>query len=164
MNKPLVDQKYLLEKFPGKGGWTYAAIPEIPPNKNNPFGWVQVHVRIDHFELKRYKLMPMGNGSLFLPVRKDIRQKIGKKAGDWVHIVLSMDDTPPEIPEEFLVCLKEDDAAHHAFLNLTEGQQKEFIDWINAAKTDKTKVERIATTLNKLIKGERLKSERYTKG
>jgi len=27
--KPLVNRKYLLEKYPGKGGWTYAAIPEV---------------------------------------------------------------------------------------------------------------------------------------
>jgi hypothetical protein len=27
MEKPLVNKEYLLEKFPGKGGWTYAAIP-----------------------------------------------------------------------------------------------------------------------------------------
>ena len=25
--EPLVDKEYLLEKFPGKGGWTYALIP-----------------------------------------------------------------------------------------------------------------------------------------
>lgn len=29
----LVDKEYLLEKFPGKGGWTYALIPEILQDK-----------------------------------------------------------------------------------------------------------------------------------
>lgn len=29
MEKPLVDKDYLLQKFEGKGGWTYAEIPEI---------------------------------------------------------------------------------------------------------------------------------------
>jgi len=37
---PLVNKKYLLKKFAGKGGWTFAEIPEILQNKNNPFGWV----------------------------------------------------------------------------------------------------------------------------
>jgi hypothetical protein len=27
--KPLVNKKYKLEKFQGKGGWTYARIPQI---------------------------------------------------------------------------------------------------------------------------------------
>jgi hypothetical protein len=33
MEKPLVNKKYKLQKFPGKGGWTYAMIPEIPQDK-----------------------------------------------------------------------------------------------------------------------------------
>ena len=64
MKKPLVNNHYLLEKYPGKGGWTYAAIPEIKQNKNAPFGWVKVKGSIDDFELKQYKLMPMGNGKI----------------------------------------------------------------------------------------------------
>jgi hypothetical protein len=36
MNKPLVDKKYLLEKSPGKGGWTYTVIPEILADKKSP--------------------------------------------------------------------------------------------------------------------------------
>jgi hypothetical protein len=42
MEKPLVENKYLLQKIPGKGGWTYAAIPEVLKSKNTPFGWVKV--------------------------------------------------------------------------------------------------------------------------
>ena len=86
--KPVVNKKYLLEKFPGKGGWTYAVIPE-----------------------------------------------------------------------EFLDCLKEDLIAHKTFLTYTDGQQKEFIDWIYSAKTDEIKVERIAETLNKIVKRQKLKDK-----
>ena len=46
---PLVNGKYLLEKFPGKGGWTFAAIPEVLQNKNNPFCWVKVKGSIDDY-------------------------------------------------------------------------------------------------------------------
>jgi hypothetical protein len=76
--KPLVNNKYLLEKFPGKGGWTYAAITEVLQHKNSPFGWVKIKERIDALEIKNHKLMPMGNGRLFLPVNTEIRRKIGK--------------------------------------------------------------------------------------
>ena len=72
---PLVDNEYILQKFPGKGGWTYAAIPEVLQNKNNPFGWAKVNGTIDGFELKHYKLMPMGNSQLFLPVKSELRKK-----------------------------------------------------------------------------------------
>ena len=40
------------------------------------------------------------------------------------------------------------------------GKKKEFIDWIYAAKTESTKVERIAETLNKLLKREKLKDKK----
>ena len=75
----LVDKEYLLEKFQGKGGWTFARIPEIAQNKNSPFGWVKVRGTIDNFEIKNYNLQPMGKGSLFLPVKAEIREKIRKK-------------------------------------------------------------------------------------
>ena len=38
--KLLANKEYLLEKSPGKGGWTYTVIPEILPDKNAPFSWV----------------------------------------------------------------------------------------------------------------------------
>ena len=64
--KPLVDKVYLLEKFTGKGAWTYAEIPEISQDKTAPFGWVKVKGFIDDYELNQHKLLPMGNGKLFL--------------------------------------------------------------------------------------------------
>ena len=158
--KPLVNKKYLLEKYPGKGGWTYASIPEILQDKHSPFGWVKVKGHIDGFEIKNYKLMPMGNGRLFLPVKADIRKKIGKKEGDWVQVVLYADNTPTEIPKEFLDCLIEDKTAYTSFLTYTDGKQKEFIDWIYSAKTEDTKIKRIAETLNKLVKQEKLRKNK----
>jgi bifunctional DNA-binding transcriptional regulator/antitoxin component of YhaV-PrlF toxin-antitoxin module len=157
IEKPLVNQKYLLEKYPGKGGWTYAAIPEILQDKHAPFGWVEVKGFIDALEIKKYKLMPMGNGQLFLPVKAEIRKKIGKKEGDWVHVILYADNSPIEIPEEFLICLKEDLDVYNTFMTYTDGQKKEFIDWIYATKTDEKKVERIAIALNKLERNEKLR-------
>jgi hypothetical protein len=159
MEKPLIDKDYRLEKFPRKGGWTYAAIPEVLQDKHAPFGWVQVKGFIDDFELKHYKLMPMGNGQLFLPVRAEIRKKIGKKAGDWVHVVLFADQSAVDIPEELMLCLQDDPTALENFKRYTDGQQKEFIDWIYAAKTDETKVARIAETIRKLSQNKKLRDK-----
>jgi hypothetical protein len=96
--KPLVNKKYLLEKFPCKGGWTFTEIPEIPPDKNSPFSWVKVKGSIDGFEISNYHLMPSGKGTLFLSVKAEIRKKIKKQAGDYVHIILYLDTEPLEIP------------------------------------------------------------------
>lgn len=82
LEKPLVNQKFLLKKIPGKGGWTYADLPGIAQNKNAPFGWVKVRGTIDGFEIRKYHLMPYGEGKLFLPVKAEIRKKIKKQEGD----------------------------------------------------------------------------------
>ncbi|MBA3705146.1 MAG: DUF1905 domain-containing protein [Bacteroidetes bacterium] len=163
MGRPLVNKKYLLEKYPGKGGWTYAAIPEVLQDKNAPFGWVKVKGQIDNFEIKNYKLMPMGNGKLFLPVKADIRKKIGKQAGDYVTVVLFEDNNPTEIPEDLLLCLMDEQIAYETFLSYTDGQQKEFIDWIYSAKTDETKVERIAETLKMLTLKKKFRTDKIKK-
>jgi len=96
--KPLVDKKYLLEKFPGKGGWVYAIIPEILPDKKSLFGWVKVKGSIDGFKINKYRLMPtgkeQGKGQLFLSVKSDMRKKIKKQEGDYVHIILYSDNEP----------------------------------------------------------------------
>ncbi len=90
--EPLVAKTYLLEKIPGKGGWTFARIPEVLQSKNTPFGWVKVKGSIDGVSFKKYHLMPMGNGHLFLPVKAEIRKKIKKQEGDYVDIVLYPDE------------------------------------------------------------------------
>lgn len=100
MEVPLVDKDYLLERTPGNGGWTYAPIPEVPQDKKAPFGWVKVKGSIDGVEIKKHHLMPMGNGELGLSVKAEIRKKIKKQAGDYVHVVLYLDEEPSEIPEE----------------------------------------------------------------
>lgn len=155
MEKPLINKKYLLEKFPGKGGWTYAVIPEVLQDKKAKFGWVKVKGTIDTFEIKNYRLMPMGNGKLFLPVKADIRKKIGKEAGDWIKIVLYADHDEVEIPEEFLLCLEEEPKAHTFFLSLTDSEKKMYLDWLINAKKEETKIDRMAKAINKLLVGKK---------
>ena len=55
--------------------------------------------------------MPIVNGMLGLSVRTEIRKKIKKEAGDYVHVILYLDDEPLEIPEELLVYLQEEPEA-----------------------------------------------------
>jgi hypothetical protein len=149
--KPLVDQDYLLQKMEGKGGWTYAAIPEIVQDKHAYFGLVKVRGMIDDYEIANYHLMPMGNGILFLPVKAEIRKKIGKKEGDWVHVTLYSQELPTVVPGDFLLCLQDESGAYQKFQQLSESEQKDMMDWIYSAKRDDQKVERIAKALDKLL-------------
>jgi hypothetical protein len=151
MNAPITDKIYLLEKYPGKGGWTYAQIPEALPQKENPFGWVKIKGNIDGFEFSKYHLMPMGNGKLFLPVKAEIRKKIKKEAGDTVHIVLFIDQDPLEIPEEFRDCLNDEPLALSFFNALPQRQQEQYVKWIYATKSPEIKIQRLAHAINRLL-------------
>lgn len=127
MEIPLVNKKYLLEKTPGKGGWTFAAIPEVPQDKHTPFGWVKVKGSIDSIEIRKHHLMPMGNGQLGLSIKADIRKKIKKQAGDYVHVILYLDNEPLEIPEELSLCLQDEPEAFRFFNSLNEGEQLNYV-------------------------------------
>jgi hypothetical protein len=151
--KPIVDKKFLLEKFHGKGGWTYVIIKNNTLNKKGPFGWVRVRGTIDDYEIRKYHLMPTGKGSLMLPVKAEIRKKINKGEGDYVHVILYPDDEPLDVPEEMLACLRDEPNALKFFNSLSESERKYYIEWIYSAKREETKVERMARTINRLTKG-----------
>lgn len=159
METPLVNKHYKLHKFPWKGGWTFAEIPEIPQDKKAPFGWVKVKGSIDDYTFSDYRLMPMGNGHLFLPVKADVRKKIGKGEGDYVQIVLFKDESELEVPKDLLQCLADEPKAQETFFMLQENIQREFIQWIWSAKKKETIAERIAEVINMVIKGRRLKEK-----
>ena len=148
--KPLVNKKYILEKFTGKGGWTFARIPEILQDKKAHFGWVIVRGTIDGYEIRKYHLMPMSNGKLFLPVKADIRKKINKKEGNHVHVILYPDHEPLEVPEEMLLCLRDEHSALTYFNSISESEQKLYIQWVYSAKKEETKIDRLAKTINRL--------------
>ena len=149
--KPIIDKVYQLHKMSGKGGWTYALIPDIAQDKHAWFGWVKVRGTIDGYEISNYHLMPFGNGQLFLPVKAQIRKAIGKEEGDSVHVVLFSMDLPPVQAEDFITCLKEEPLAYEKFNSLPTSEQKKFTDWIYSVRNDQTRVERIAQVIDQLF-------------
>jgi hypothetical protein len=159
MEKPLVDKAYTIEKFQGKGGWSFVVIKEIPQNKKGKFGMVRVTGTIDDYQIIKYNLMPMGNGNLFLPIKAEIRKKLNKKEGDSIHLKLFLDNTPLVVPEELMLCFNDEPKAFHTFQNLSDAEQKQYLDWIYSAKKEETKINRIADAINKLVKGEKLYSK-----
>ena len=100
--------------------------------------------------------MPMGNGKLFLPVRAEIRKAIGKREGDKVHVVLFLDKSTYQVPEDIAECLAlEPKEVLDRFLALTEGQQKSFVDWVNAAKKEETRARRIVEMIERIKEGKK---------
>lgn len=153
MKKPIVETALLVEKMPGKGGWTYVVIPGIAPSHKNSLGQVRVRGTIDSFELKQFNLLPMKEGNMLLPLKTAVRKKIGKKEGDTVHVVLYPDDSAVVVPDDILACLLESPKAFQFFESLSDSNKKYYLDWIEAAKKLETKAERILKTMERLEKG-----------
>ncbi len=148
----LLNKKVKLEKFPGKGGWTFCRLPGIAPDPHAHFGWIKVRGSIDHFEIRQYHLMPMGNGELFLPVRAEIRKKIKKGEGDIVHVILYRDEEEVYIPNELEECLLDDPDAEKLFKKLPVEQQRELVKYIYALKNEQNRAERIAGLIKNKFK------------
>jgi hypothetical protein len=156
MEQPIINEKFQLKKMQMKGGWTYVEFPNIPKHLKQPFGWVPVKGTVDGYEIKQFKLWTMASGNMFMPVKAEIRKKIKKEEGDSVHIILFYDNSPLDIPEEFLVCLMDAPKAYSFFQSMKETSQKHYVDWIYEAKSLETRVNRIAKTIEKLELGLKL--------
>lgn len=59
-----------------------------------------------------------------------------------------------------LLCLQDEPTALKFFKSLSESEQKFYIQWIYSAKKDETKVDRLAKTIDRLLKGLKM----YDKG
>jgi hypothetical protein len=156
MKEKIFDKEIKLERFNGKGGWTYARISEPLPLKCNHFGYARVNGFIDHYELIDCALMPMGKGVKFIPVNATIRKQIKKQEGDLVHLVLFVNSSSISVPHDFIECLKDDPDAELNFKTYPEVEKQKYLTWIEAAAAEEDIVERMAKAIQKIGRKEYL--------
>lgn len=60
---------------------------------------------------------------------------------------------PLEVPDDLAAALKKDRKARTTFDGFTEGQRRDYLEWITEAKQEATRQKRLATTLEWLAEG-----------
>jgi len=137
-----------------KTGWTYIEVPSeiagklIPGNKKG----FRVKGKLDNFPIKGIALLPMGGGNFILTLNADLRKGIHKRKGAMLSVKLQVDPEGYKLNEDFVACLKDDPAAKKFFDTLSGSHRNYFSKWIDSAKTEPTKIKRIAMAMNALSK------------
>ena len=155
----MIELTATLLQFAEKGektGWTYLSIPagiaqEIKPDNKLSF---RVKGFLDGVVINGLALLPMGEGEFILPVKAALRKVLGKTKGAMVKLQLELDtDFKITMPEDLAACFADEPAALRNFNQLPKSHQHYYFKWINEAKTEATRVKRIAATLNASSKG-----------
>ncbi|MDL1952131.1 hypothetical protein FBQ97_20305, partial [Acidobacteria bacterium ACD] len=98
-----------------------------------------------------------GGENHILIVLKDIRESIGKTFGDKVKVTVELDVELRviEIPKDLKRELKNDTEARVIFEKLSFTHKREYVNWINEAKKDETRANRILKTITMWKKGQK---------
>jgi Domain of unknown function (DUF1905)/Bacteriocin-protection, YdeI or OmpD-Associated len=142
----------------GVGTWTYLNIPRQVSSTFGSRGQVRVKGKVDGCPFRRTAL-PMGDGSHYLVIGKDLCDQIKKSAGDSVKVTLELDfeERQTVIPDDLRQALKNQPDAMLGFEKLSHSQQKLYVDWILNAKREATRRTRIEKALSLLVQGKKLR-------
>ena len=138
-----------------KTGWTYIDVPADQASQlkqNNRLGF-RVKGKLDAYRFEGLALIPMGKGDFILPLNATIRKQIHKGKGAMLKVQLAEDKKPYVLNADLMASLDDEPAARKHFDSLSNSHRNYFSKWIDSAKTEETKIKRIAMAVNALMKG-----------
>ncbi|MDN4164707.1 YdeI/OmpD-associated family protein [Cytophagales bacterium LB-30] len=139
-------KKYTFEAplIGSESGGVYVNFPYDVEKEFGKKGQIKIQASIDGVPY-RGSLANMGTGSHILIVLKSIREKIKKKFGDTVSVVLWQDteERVVIVPEDVQEKLDAHPAERAFFESLSYTHKKEYVHWIEEAKKEETRLRRL---------------------
>lgn len=138
-----------------KTGWTYIDIPkdlanELKPNNKKAF---RVKGKLDGHAFEGISLVPIGEGNFIMALNAALRKQIKKGKGATLQVQLMLDTKEYKLPDDLLQCLADEPLALANFNKLPPSHQKYYGRWIEEAKTEPTRIKRIAKAVTALARG-----------
>jgi len=135
-----------------KTRWMYIEIPADIAEQINPGVKKGYRVKgtLDNYKIEKVAVLPMGEGTFIIPFNAQMRKGTGKQNGVKLKVSLELDERIIPINAELLDCLSDEPEALKFFKSLPLSHQGYFSKWIDTAKTNNTKAQRIADSVNSL--------------
>ena len=95
-------------------------------------------------------LMPLGDGTHYLAIRKEIRKAIRKDVGDTVEIILEKDNAELEVPAELKEAFEASPEAKMQFDSYSYSAKKYYTEHVSEAQRQEIKEKRAADAVIKL--------------
>lgn len=150
-------QRFEAEILASDGGGAYV---EVPFDVEAVFGRKRVPVKAT-FDGVPYRgtLVRMGGPAHILIILKEIRERIGKQPGDRVAVTVELDTSERTVvvPGDLQAALDAEPRAAASFAKLAYTHQREYVQWVESARRDQTRSNRITRAVEMVIEGRKAK-------
>ena len=148
-------RKFTAEILLHKSGGMYILVP-FDVEKEYGKKRVKIIAKIES-ETYRGLLTRMGSPDHVLIILKEIREKIGKTVGDIINVEVEEDTKPRVIivPKDLQKLLDENPNIKAFFQTLSYTHQKEYVQWIEGAKKEETRIRRLNKAIELMKEGKK---------
>lgn len=142
------------KNYGDKTGWTYVEVPADVAQKLKKGNKAMFKVKgtFDAYKFKAKTIFPVGDGNFILPYNSKDKKAVGKREGAMIRVSLELDKSVYKMNKDLMLCLDDAPEARSHFKTLTPSHQRYFSKWVDEAKTEKTKAERIVRIIHALNK------------
>ena len=150
--------KTTLKRPEGIGTWHYVDTPIRAQEEFDKKGKIRINGKINGVPFSA-TLIPRGNGEHFIVLAKATREKVGLEIGDEMKMEIWEDTSERvvSIPIDFQTVLSTDAGINTNFNNLAYSHKKAYVDWINDAKKEETRNNRMTKALAMIAENKKLR-------